>query len=67
MSTVLGLPHDRTIRLSECAEFAATTRDPLSKHTLEKTAEHWKALADGIEKYEPRDWEQAAGAPARPR
>jgi len=63
MSTVLGLPHDRTNRLSktyrakasECAEFAAKTRDSLSKHTLEKTAEHWKALADGIEKYEPRD------------
>jgi hypothetical protein len=63
MSTVLGSPHDRTTRLSEtyraraseCAEFAATTRDPLSKHTLEKTAEQWKELADGIEKYEQRD------------
>jgi hypothetical protein len=56
------LPRDRTLGLtvtyrakaSECAELAAQTRDPDSKHTLEKTAEEWKALADGIEKYEAK-------------
>ena len=56
------LPRDRTLGLtvtyrakaSECAELAAQARDPDSKHTLEKTAEQWKALADGIEKYEAR-------------
>jgi hypothetical protein len=56
------LPRDRTLGLtvtyrakaSECAALAALTRDPDSKDSLEKTAEHWKALADGIEKYEAR-------------
>jgi hypothetical protein len=58
------LPRDRTLGLivtyrakaSECADLAAQTRDPESKHTLEKTAEQWKALADGIEKYEAKIW-----------
>ena len=62
MSTVARLPRDRTTRLavtyrakaSECAELAAKTIDPQSKQTLEKTAEQWKALADGIEKYEAK-------------
>jgi hypothetical protein len=56
------LPRDRTLGLtvtyrakaSECATLAALTRDPDSKHSLETTAEHWRALADGIEKYEAR-------------
>ena len=57
-------PRDRTLGLavtyrakaSECAHLAAQTRDPESKHMLEKTAEHWKVLADGIEKYEAKIW-----------
>ena len=60
--TMPRLPRDRTLGLaityrakaSECAELAALARDPGSKHTLEKTAEQWKALADGIEKYEAK-------------
>jgi hypothetical protein len=60
--TVPRLPRDRTLGLaityrakgSECAQSAAQARDPESKHILEKTAEQWKALADGIEKYEAK-------------
>jgi hypothetical protein len=33
---------------------AAQARGPESKHMLEKTAEQWEALADGIEKYEAK-------------
>ena len=41
-------------KASECAELAATTMDPVSKRILEETAQHWNALADGLEKYEAR-------------
>jgi hypothetical protein len=41
-------------KASECAELAATTIDPVSKQILEETAQHWDALADGLEKYEAR-------------
>ena len=50
----LGLAVMYRAKASECAEMAAQARDPDSKHSLEKTAEHWKMLADGIEKYEAR-------------
>jgi hypothetical protein len=43
-------------KASECAALAALAREPESQHSLEKTAEQWQALADGIEKYEARIW-----------
>jgi hypothetical protein len=36
----------------QCAELAATTRDPFSKLLLEQTAEQWNVLAIGAEQYE---------------
>ena len=70
MPIAARLPRDRTTRpaityrakASECAELAAKTIDPQSKHTLEKTAEQWKALADGIEKYEAKFGIAAVGS-----
>jgi hypothetical protein len=62
--TMHRLPRDRTLgiavtyrsKASECAVLAAQTKGQESKHMLEKTAEHWKVLADGIEKYEAKIW-----------
>jgi hypothetical protein len=48
-----SLADDYRTKASECAELAAKTQDPQSKRVLEKTAEQWNALADGVEKREP--------------
>jgi len=48
-----SLADDYRAKASECAELAAKTKDPQSKRVLEKTAEQWNALADGVEKREP--------------
>jgi hypothetical protein len=36
---------------SACAELASRTSDPEARRDLEWTAERWRALADGVEKY----------------
>jgi hypothetical protein len=35
----------------QCAELAAKTMDPFSKHLLEQTVEQWNLLAVGAEQY----------------
>ena len=41
---------DYRAKASECADLAAKTKDAQSRRVLEKTAELWNGLADGVEK-----------------
>jgi hypothetical protein len=41
---------DYRAKASECADLAAKTKDAQSRRVLERTAELWSGLAEGVEK-----------------
>ena len=51
-AAMVSLADDYRAKAAACAELAAKTVDPQSKRVIERSAEQWNSLADGVEKYE---------------
>ena len=49
---MISLADDYRAKAAVCAELAVKTEDPQSKRVMERSAEQWNSLADGVEKYE---------------
>jgi hypothetical protein len=51
-AAMMSLADDYRAKAAACAELAAKTEDPQSRRVMERSAEQWNSLADGVEKYE---------------
>jgi hypothetical protein len=51
-AAMVSLADDYRDKALACAELAAKTEEPQSKRVMERSAEHWNSLANGVEKYE---------------
>jgi hypothetical protein len=47
-AAMVSLADDYRAKAAACAELAAKTVDPQSKRVIERSAEQWNSLADGI-------------------